>query len=270
MTLSLLPLSATLGVEIKGMNPCDLSAGDIDTFKRAFDERHCVLVRGVNLSEDESVSLAEQIGSVSTAGANMKGGRRFTYVSNVHEGGRVPDGELLFHADHMFMEHPLKAISLYSLMVPSRGGETCFLDASAAYEALPVATKLRLAGLTARHVYDYASNKANQPADRDSVPEDAVSAVHPIVLTHPETGKRVLFVCRLFTVEIVGMARAESDELLQFLFNHLDSMRADYEHSWRVGDFLIWDNRILQHSRKYFEPAEKRAVRRVPIAADAP
>ncbi|GAA4338458.1 TauD/TfdA family dioxygenase [Pigmentiphaga soli] len=266
MSLSIHPLSPTLGVELRGLDPRRPDDAGIAAFRRAFDEKHFVLVRGHELSEDESVGLAERIGRISDAGANMKGGKRFTLISNVHPEGRLPDGELLFHADHMFLPHPLKAISLYAMAVPAQGGETRFLDMAAAYEALPESTRRRLEGLQALHVYDYSANTANKPPSRDAIAPTATTAVHPVVLTHPATGKKILFVCRLFTVSIVGMPRAESDELLGQLFDHIERRPDDYEHKWQVGDFIVWDNRILQHARNDFPSTEKRAMRRVPIA----
>jgi len=266
MPLVTRPLSPSLGVELLEFDPRQLSPSVIDDFRQTFNEKHLVLVRGHDLTEDEHVGLAEQLGPVSSAGATMQGGKRFTLISNVHAEGRLPDGELLFHADHMFMESPLKAISLYGMVVPSKGGETCFMNTADAYESLPEDIKQRISGLQARHIYDYNANVANKAPDRDNIPADANKAVHPVVLTHPDTGKKILFVCRLFTVEIVGLPREESDELLETLFTHIENQKADYVHRWQVGDFLIWDNRILQHARNNYAATEKRAMRRVPIA----
>ena len=268
MPIAIRPLSPTLGAELQGFDPRNPDADAVQALRRTFDEKHLVLVRGVELSEDESVALATHLGEISHAGDTMKGNKRFTYISNVAADGRLPDGELLFHADHMFMPHPLKAISLYAMAVPSTGGETCFIDTAAAYDALPDAVKARLQGLQARHVYDYSANTGNRPPSRDTIAEGATTAVHPVVTVHPATGKKVLFVCRLFTVAILGLPREQSDELLDFLFDHLDAHATDYEHKWAVNDFLIWDNRILQHARNDFPSTEKRHMRRVPIASE--
>ncbi len=165
----------------------------------------------------------------------------------------------------MFLETPLKAISLYALAVPSRGGETCFIDAARAYQELPEQLKERIAHLEARHIYDYGANRGNQAPNPQQLSEQADTAVHPIVWPHPDTGEPILFVSRLFTVEILGIAREESAALLKTLFEHLEARRSDYSHPWRVGDLMIWDNRILQHARNDFDPTEKRALRRVPI-----
>jgi taurine dioxygenase len=267
MSVTANDLSPDLGVELHGFDPRNISPQDTQAFRRAFDEKHLVLVRGFDLSEQDSVGLAKLLGPVSRAGATMgRDSREFTLISNMHEGGRLPDGELLFHADHMFMPHPLKAISLYSLAAPRSGGETRFMNAAAAYRGLPEEIKQRIRNLEARHVYDYHANTANRAPDRRSLPADVASAVHPVVWAHPHSGEPILFVSRLFTVEILGIPAHESDALLEMLFGHLEAQGTGYTHKWRVNDFLIWDNRILQHARNDFPKTEKRAMRRVPIA----
>ena len=267
MPITTHPISASLGVELRGLDPRKLGDNDVAAFRDAFQNKHLVLLRGFEgLAEDESVGLAERIGRISSAGANMGGGKRFTLISNMHPQGRLPDGELLFHADHMFLPHPLKAISLYALAVPAQGGETRFLDAASAYASLPESTKRRLDGLQARHVYDYGANTGNRPPERGALPEGATTAVHSLVTTHPETGRKILFVCRMFTTEIIGLPRDEGDALLDELLTHLDQCGSDYDHHWQVGDFVVWDNRILQHARKDFPSSQKRAMRRAPIA----
>jgi taurine dioxygenase len=262
------PLSPTLGVEIQGFDPRNPSSEDLAAFERAFDQNHLVLVRGVDLNEDQNFALATHLGNVSRAGRNMPGDAKFGYISNVAKNGRLPDGELLFHADQMFLDHPLKAISLYGMQVPAVGGETCFMDAAAAYESLPEAAKKKIESLKARHVYDYDANTANKAPVRGVVDDRLTTAIHPVVETHPATGKKILFVCRLFTVEILDIPREEGDAILDELFAHLEAQKTNYEHKWKVNDFVIWDNRILQHARNDFPATEKRHMRRVPIAAE--
>lgn len=265
--ISTRPLSEHIGVEVQGINPQSLSDADKDALRDLFTARHLVLLRSVDLSPDDHLALTDAIGPVSQADAIMKDGRKFSHISNAHADGRLPDGELLYHADHMFLETPLKAISLYALQVPLRGGETCFLDAARAYRGLPEEIKTKIANLSARHVYDYGANRGNQAATRDAkLSDNSDAAIHPIVWPHPETSEPILFVSRLFTVEIIGLPQDEGDALLGYLFKHLEGYANDYVHPWRVGDLVIWDNRILQHARNDFDPAEKRALRRVPIA----
>jgi taurine dioxygenase len=266
MTHDLVPLSPDIGVEIRGIDLRSLNEEGAAVFRKAFADHHLVLIRNVSLSDDEGTALTELLGPVSFDSPIMKkgGNRKFSFIGNVHEEGKLRDGELLFHSDHTFFPHPLKAISLYSLAVPSRGGETVFANAAAAYRRLPTALKLQIANLQARHIASYSAFEGDarprfNPNGRDKV------AVHPVVWMHPDSGQPILFVSRLLTESIIGMEHADSEALLAQLFPYIEDPTHLYVHQWRVGDFLVWDNRQLQHSRRDFDPTEKRALRRVPI-----
>ncbi len=269
MAISITPLSPTIGAEIRGIDPLHLSDADRLEFRRLFDKHHILLMRNVDPDESAQINLTECLGTVSYADNTMNEARKYTHISNVHADGRLPNGELLFHADHMFLKQPLKAISLYAMMVPSVGGETRYLDIGRAYRELPADLKTRIAGLSARQVYDYDANRGNSAPNMKALSNNVDSWVHPLVWPHPESGEPILFVCRLFTVEILGLPEAESRELLETLFQHVDKCGEDYSHKWQVGDYLVWDNRILQHARNNFPPTEKRAMRRMPIGEQA-
>lgn len=270
MTLSITPLSPNLGVEISGINPANLSASDRSEVMRLFEKHHFLLLRNVDRDEEAQLGFVRDIGPLSTADAIMKDGRKFTHISNVHQDGRLPEGELLYHSDHMFLDTPLKAISLYAIEAPRIGGETRFLNAAATYEALPEFLKDRIEGLSARHVYDYDANRGSEQAAADTLGANSDEAVHPLVWRHPDTGLPILFVSRLFTVEILGVSKADSDGILKALFDHIDGFGDDYVHAWQEGDLIVWDNRVLQHARNDFPPTERRALRRVPIGEIQP
>lgn len=265
MSLSTRPLSATLGVEVLGLNIAAPGESDAQQLRDIFSQHHLLLIRNAPLSDEQHLQLTQLIGPVSTADAIMKDGRKFTHISNVHADGRLPTGELLFHADHMFLDTPLRAISLCALAVPSRGGETRYIDMARAYRDLPRELQAEISGLRARHVYDYAANRGSQAASTDNLSDQVDSAVHPLVWPHPETGEPILFASRLFTVEIIGLPPDKGGALLQRLFDYVGARNDDYSHRWNVGDIIIWDNRILQHARNDFDPREKRALRRIPI-----
>jgi len=266
MAIEQRPLSASLGVELRGLDPNRLDDDAVEAFRRAFSDHHIVLLRDVELSEDAGVALTETLGPVSFKSPFMRrgGGRKFSYVSNQHADGTLRDGELLFHADHSFLPWPLKAISLYAMEVPARGGETLFTDAAAAYARLPPSLKARIEGLKARHVANYNLFEGDGRPKFDPA-SSAKSAIHPIAWPHPESGAPILFVSRLLTESIVDLPPAESEALLLELFAYVEDEAHAYAHSWRVGDYLVWDNRQLQHSRRDFDPSEKRALRRTPI-----
>ena len=133
------------------------------------------------------------------------------------------------------------------------------------------ATKRRIDGLKAVHYFDYGNFGATtrvavSQAARDSAPH----AAHPIVRTHPETGRKALYVCRLMTGYVEGMERVESDALLEELFIQVEQPDLVYAHHWRPGDLLLWDNRCTVHARTDFDPAERRHLRRFTIQGDRP
>lgn len=263
------PLSASFGVEILGLNPQHLSEEEKGAIKLLFDNHHFVLFRNAEITEEQHVALVKAIGPISTADEIMKDGRQFTYISNVHADGRVPNGEMFYHSDHMFLDEPLKGISLYSIEAPRIGGETRFLNSAKAYQTMPEELKKRVEGLAARHVYDYNANRADQRPDLTKLSDNVDTAVYPLVWHHPVSGTPLLYISRLFTTEIIGLSRDDSDKLLDDLFAYLDTIGDDYTHKWASGDLIVWDNLHLQHARNDFPPSERRALRRVPIALEA-
>lgn len=266
MALEFRPLSDVLGVEVIGLDLTgDYDAGTQAQLYDAFLRHHLLLVRGQEISADDEVRFAELFGPVSNQGANMKHGGKIMHISNAHKDGAFPTGELLFHSDHVFFKHPLKAIALCAMAVPSQGGDTLFANAALAWDRLPQSLKDRAGALSANHIHDYGNNSGSYRIDRSTLSDKTVNQVHPIAWPHPETGRIVLLVNRLMTDEVVGLDRAESDALLEELFACTEDRSIVYQHKWQLHDLVIWDNRILQHARTNFDPAEKRVLRRVPI-----
>lgn len=266
MTLEFKPLSDALGVEVIGLDLRDEhDEATKQALYRAFLEHHLLLVRGQEVSEEDEVRFAELFGPVSNQGNNMKHGRKIMHISNAHKDGAFPTGPLLFHSDHVFYEHPLKAIALYGVAVPSAGGDTLFANAALAWDRLPAPLKERVGSLQALNVYDYGVNKGSDRFSRQQISNDAPRYIHPIAWPHPETGRTVLLVNRLMTDEVIGCDERTGAELLEELFKAVEDPNNIYQHQWRLYDLVIWDNRILQHARTDFDPAEKRVLRRVPI-----
>jgi len=267
MALEFRPLCKALGAQVIGLDltrPYDDATAA--ALRRAFLQYHLLLVRGVEISEDDEVRFSELFGPVSHKGDNMKHGRKTMRISNAHADGAFPTGELLFHSDHVFFAHPLKAIALYGEQVPSRGGDTLFANAAAAWDALPPALKEKVRHLQAINVYDYSVNSGSRRYDPASLSPDAVQHTHPIAWPHPETGRIVLLVNPLMSAFIVGLSSDESEAILQELFSYIQRPEMIYQHQWQQHDLVFWDNRVLQHARTDFNPEEKRVLRRVPIA----
>jgi taurine dioxygenase len=272
-SFGLRPLSPALGAEILGI---DLRDPIDDALKRTFLDawhRHLVLLlRNQTLDEDAQVRFAESFG----VPAKVTSGRAFSVkhpsvmlVSNIREDGKpigaLPDGEMHFHTDQCHQETPAKATLLYAIEIPSKGGNTLFANAYAAYETLPEDIRQRIAGRRALNAY--TSDTMVRTANYD----DAKSSYwHPVVRTHPATGRKALYVNRLMTREIEGLPRDESDALLQRLFDHQEQPKLVYEHVWRPGDILMWDNRCTLHARSDFSAGERRLLRRVTILGEKP
>jgi alpha-ketoglutarate-dependent taurine dioxygenase len=267
MSVTVRPLSVALGAEIVGLDlrePLDGRTWEI--VDRAWREHHLLLFRDQELTPEEEIAFATHFGPVSHQGGNMRHARDYMHISNAMEGGAFPNGELLFHLDHVFYDDIMKAIVLYALDVPSRGGDTVFSNGEKAYDLLPADLKRRIAPLQGRHVYDYGVNYGSRRFTADLLTENAVQALHPLAWTNPETKNTVLLASELNTLEVVGLEQAESDQLLAELFTYIRDPRAIYQHAWAVKDLIVWDNRSLQHARTNFDPGEKRTLRRVPIA----
>jgi alpha-ketoglutarate-dependent taurine dioxygenase len=257
-------LSPVVGARIEGFDPRTATTAELKQFQAAFREYHMILIRGVNLQEADCVRLTETIGLAQVRVKTAADTDKTMMISNVHEGGHLPNGELLFHSDGMFLERPLKALSLYALHVPSKGGETLFANAALAYRRLPEKLRDRISTLQGRHVWSY-SESGNARPDPDAFTAQTRHAIHPLVWPHPDTGEKVLLASKMFTDLILGVPRNESDELLVEIFERIEDPAVEYKHKWEVCDYLVWDNRILQHARAPFDPKEKRALLRVPI-----
>jgi taurine dioxygenase len=272
-TLALRQLSPALGAEISGIDLRDpIDAARKQRFLDAWRRHLVILLRNQMLDEEAQVRFAETFGPP----AKVTSGRSFSVkhpsvmlISNIRQDGKpigaLPDGEMHFHTDQCHQEIPAKATMLYAIEIPSRGGNTLFANAYAAYETLAEDIKRRIAGRRALNAYDKDSTLRSASYDNAGS-----SCWHPVVRTHPATGRKALYVNRLMTREIEGLPREESDALLQMLFDHQEQPSFVYEHVWRPGDLLMWDNRCTLHARTDFSAGERRLLRRVTILGEKP
>lgn len=272
--LKIRPLSPALGAEIVGVDLSDpLSDAVFNRILEAWHRHLVLLFRGQALSEEEQVRFAERFGPLSRIHTPqfVKTHPAVMLITNIREDGKpigaLPDGEMQFHSDQCHQERPATGSLLYAIEVPAEGGDTLFANAYLAYEALADEIKARIAGLKALNVYDYDA----APTLRGAVlSEDAPSYAHPVVRTHPATGRKALYVNRLMTRRIEGLPEAESEALLEELFTHQERPEFVYAHKWQPGDLLIWDNRCALHARTDFSPAERRLMRRVTLLGEKP
>ncbi len=267
------PLSPAIGAEIHGVDLREpIDAGLRQKLQDAWHEHLVILLRDQQLDEDAQVAFAETFGQP----AKVSSGRTFSQkhpsvmlISNIRENGQaigaLPDGEMHFHTDQCHQEIPAKATILYALEIPRQGGDTLFANAYTAYETLPDDIKKKIEGRRALNAYE--KDTTIRTSNYDNV---GAACWHPVVRTHPATGRKALYVNRLMTREIEGLPRDESDRILDFLFDHQEQPQFVYGHVWRPGDLVMWDNRCSLHARTDFSAGERRLLRRVTILGEKP
>jgi taurine dioxygenase len=270
-------LSPHIGAEVKGI---DLSREQDEAtmaeLKRLWLEHIVLLFRDQKLDQAAQLRATEFFGEVGylarPAHEHPVGYAKLLpnvmLISNIRENGEpigaLPDGEMMFHHDMLHAELPHKGTLLYSVEIPSHGGETLFASGYAAYDTLPDDIREPLEGKWARHHYNYGSVQKGD--DKGTV--SFSNSEHPIFRTHEETGRKAIYVNRLMTEEVIGLPKDESDRLLNALFDHMEKPEFVYEHTWRVGDLLLWDNRNSCHARRDFPNGERRLMLRTTIAGD--
>ena len=205
----------------------------------------------------------------------MDGHPELLVLSNVKRDGRaigIEDAGRYWHSDVTYEEVPPLGSLLYGVEVPPAGGDTWFANMYAAYDALDAAMKARLAGLRAVHRYNIDRQRRQRGAIK--ITEEQAARIdevaHPVVRTHPETGRKALYVNPGFTIGIDGMAESESTALLTQLFGHMDDPAFHYRHVWRPRDLVFWDNRCVMHRATDYDPDHTRHMLRTTVAGDRP
>lgn len=278
MAIEAIPLTKHIGAEIRGV---DLT--------RPFDEATrsavyslwlknlVVLFRGQELTQEQFVAATGNFGKLAKlarpAEFRPPGYARLLdnimLISNIRENGvpigALPDGEMHFHHDMLHAEIPHKGTCLYSVEVPSHGGNTLFANCYRAYETMPAALRDKLEGKRAFNAYTLGEQKRG---DGQGIAHVKMAS-HPVFRTHDETGRKAVSVNRLMTDHIEDMDRAESDRLLAAVFDHSENPEWVYEHVWRKHDLLVWDNRCSMHARTDFPEGERRLMLRTTIEGHA-
>jgi len=250
------PLSPVLGAEMIGADlAADLDDESFVAIRNAWLDAEGIMVfRDQALTPDDHIAFSRRLGPLEKHVLEtylLPGYPEIYRVSNKVKDG-VPQGRekagTYWHSDLSYMNPPALASLLYGLEVPPSGGDTMFCSLYAAYDALSDTMKSILEGLAAVHDFGFASRGVFRAEQATQSQLDATPAVeHPVVRSHPETGRKVLFVNPGFTSHIVGMHPAESRALLEFLFAHATQPEFIYRHRWRKNDLVMWDNRCTMH-----------------------
>ncbi|MFC9058778.1 TauD/TfdA dioxygenase family protein [Streptomyces sp. NPDC057074] len=264
------PQARTIGAEIRGVDLSrPLGATLREELNRALLEWKVLFFRGQHLTSGQQRDFAGHWGELET-NPLLSAGASADVVRFDKGAGGAPTYENVWHTDVTFRERPALGAVLQLREVPPFGGDTMWADMAAAYDNLPPEVKERVDG--ARAVHDFIPGFARFYGPERLAPhQDLFPPVeHPVVRTHPETGRRMLFVNTSFTTRITGMDRAESDRLLRLLFQQAHVPEYQVRFRWQAGDVAFWDNRATQHYAVGDYGSERRVAERVAIAGDRP
>ena len=272
MSIEIVPTSEALGAEIRGVDLSkSLDSAAAALIHRAWLDHLVIVFRGQDIDQHQQLAFTGLFGAPGGVrsprpqrgldGQPLEPG--IMIVSNIRRDGKplgLPhDGEMWFHSDMCYDESPHKATLLYGIEIPSTGGNTCFVNMYSAYERLPKPIKDKIEGRTALQMHEYL--RTDRPNLKDDMSEVAHFS-HPVAITHAETGRKALYVNRLMTARINGLDAAESDALIEELLSYAEDPALVYEHVWRPGDLVMWDNRCVTHARTDFPETERRLLRR--------
>src|SRR6516225_4146031 len=250
------PLTAHTGVEVVGLDftqPIDTD--DRASLRRAFAEHHVLVMREQHFTPDQFEAAAQVFGEIQLHDKrerHVPGHPGVDYVSND--------------------PRPPKATMLFAVELPSRGGDTQYVNMHDAYDDLPAETKQRIDGLKAVHVYQ----SKYSPRPLGKITEESRSklpppGVHPLVRTHPDNGRKALFLNPVRMESIVGMEDKEALALIEELMRHATQKNYEYRHKWRHGDWVLWDNRSVMHqANPDYDMRERRYLYRLMLKGETP
>ena len=276
-------LTGAIGAEVGGI---DLAAEGYDnafpSIYQAFLDHEVIVLRGQDLAPEQLVAFSRKFGPLEAhvlKQFNMEENPEVLLISNVKKDGK-PIGAIYagqyWHSDLSYMAHPTQGSFLHAKRIPSYGGDTMFCSMTKAYEDLSAPMKAFLGGLSATHDYTnaydtYFAHLPDRPPlsaeERAKVPP----VVHPVIRTHPETGRKGIYVNPGFTRRINELSHLESRRVLDLLFEHCFQPQYIYRHMWQVGDLLIWDNRsTCHHAVADYAMSEDRHMIRTSVQGDIP
>ena len=281
MGLTIKKLTPAVGAEISNVDLARLSDAEFAQIEQAWYRHSALLFRDQKLTDDDLLAFSRRFGEldpppVQEHGRQSPEGYPEVYVvSNVLDAkgapiGALGAGEAVWHTDMSYLALPPDASMLYALEIPPSGGDTWVLGMQAAWTALPAALKAKLSDRRIKHDGTYNSGgylrKGVTPSDD---PHQAPGAWHPAVLRHPATGAPSLYLGRRRNSYVEGLAPAESEAMLDALWAHIEHPDFRYQHRWRVGDLLLWDNRSTMHRRDPFDDKTRRVMHRTQIKGKA-
>lgn len=276
----LTPTGSALGAIVRDIDASGPVAPEaILALKQGLLDHHILIFEGQDLSEAQIVAFATYFGSIFNPPpdvpvlASKEGGvtPEIVLVANV-DGGYTGNSELSAHSDHHWAPLPSAGSLLYALEVPVSGGDTSFYNMHLAHEELDAATQRRIAGLQLITYNPFLRGPGGERPSYRSEPKPLISPVfpHPLVRTHPNSGKKILYLDAGTEVEVVGLPASEGEALIAELRAHIQNERFRYTHRWKVGDIVYWDNQAVLHARSAFDPGSRRVLQRISLAGSRP
>ena len=278
-------LAAPLGALVSGIDASrPLLPAQILALKKALRERHVLLFRDQQLDDEQFLRLASYFGSIyrpppgeQVLGLDPYSGAMpdIVKVSNV-DGGVLGRYALAAHTDHHWTQVPSAGSVAYAVEIPKEGGDTTCINLTAAYEALDEPSRREIDGLQLITYNPFLRHR--KPLRRRGIPPYRTPDIepltpyvtHPLVRTHPESGRKLIYLSTDTEVEIVGVEASYGAPLIERLRAHVLQPRFAYPHRWRVGDILYWDNQATLHARTAFDSSERRVLKRVSFAGTRP
>ena len=291
--VSVRPTGTALGADLEGIDLAqEPSAATVDAIKQAWSDHLVLRFRGQQLDDDRLMRFSAHFGELDWAPVlapsrvkvpgqdryveSAEEGRRYiSIISNIIENGKAIGAlgayESIWHTDMSYNPEPPCASALYALEVPPSGGDTGFANMYFAYETLPEELRRGVEGRLCRH--DASRNSAGELRrgfTEVTDPRQAPGADHPIIRTHPVTGRKAILLGRRHNAYIQGLELAESERLLDQLWAHATQPELTWYQQWQVGDLVLWDNRCVMHRRDEFDQTSRRLMHRSQIKGDRP
>lgn len=255
MTMQINPMTPILGAEVLGVDLSQpIDGATFGAINDALVKHSVIVIRDQDLSPEALIDFSRRFGPLMVhvlKEALLDGHPEIYKLSNVKKNGQAQgraNAGQYWHSDLTYEPVPSLGSVLYGIEVPECGGDTLFASTAHAIETLSEPMQGMLEELTAEHLFAHAFRGGSNPAARKGDPlSERPPVVHPVVRTHPESGRKCLFVNDGFTVRINEVTPAESQALLAYLYGHMTRPEVVYRHKWRRGDAVVWDNRALVH-----------------------
>lgn len=279
-SLIIRPVNDVIGAEVVGLDlSVPLSRGTAELLNDALVRHQVLVFRDQDLTPESQIAFSRHFGELEPHVLdqfNLKAHPEILVITNLEEEGRplgLRRAGWSWHSDISYKAEPSLGAALYARQVPPEGGDTLFASCAAAYEALDAGERAQLA--TLRGVHDYVwhvkTNLSHLPPMTAEQAAQVPPVIHPLIRTHPVSGRKGLYVSKGILKQIDGWEYAESRELIERLTDHLTQDRFVYRHRWRVGDLLLWDNRSTIHRATPFDEARfGRLMHRTTIRGDRP